>query len=312
MKKHVLQDAVRLFRLSYRLSPANVWVTLVQTLIQSAKTIVMLLLPAMLLDVIAQAKTYDAILWFIVLFAGITTVADMSFKALRLQETALSYALGNRAAMRVGRQTMKMDYGHWEKAESLTQCEKAVCSTWVVSDACDLLVADLLPTLLSLGIVSYILIQINVWFWPIMLGMAALNLYFERKHAKKRHALEMQKAAAEKHLNYNRGIIRDLKYGKEIRLFDAVDFIERKFVESSQAVLAIEKAKARLGVGYGAVFQGIAFAQSVAAYALAIAKFTRDTLSMGYFLVFYNAIRQFTSSLDELLTCFSDWAELSE
>ena len=310
--KSVLHTTVKLMSQTYRLSRANIWFTILSSLIRVAKNTATILIPAFLLDAIGNKKSFGYFISVVVLYALIVTVADMTAKSFSLKLTSLGYGLSNRAALTVGKKGMKIDYQHWENAESLDKSYKAMTSTWIFMGISDLIFENLFMAVVSLAVVSYIVIRVNPLIWALILLLVGFGIWLDRKHALSAHSLDMERANEQKRSDYNKNIVSDLKYGKEIRLFNAAPFFHEKFKESSEKILKFEKKKLSLGVRYGLLLQILSFLESILVYFFAILQYAGGLLSIGYFLTFFNAIREFSSALTALLHIWPDLLEIDD
>ena len=310
--KSVCRTTAALLSATYRLSRANIWMTLLSSLIRVAKNAATILLPAVLLNAVEHAKGFWHIFGVVLVYAVIVTVADMTAKSFRLQQTALGYGLSNKAALTVGKKGMKIDFQHWENAESLDKSYKAVTSTWIFMGICDVLFENLVMAIASLAVISYIVMQANPLVWPLLLLLVGIGIWSDKKRAKAAHAIDMERAETDKKTAYNKTILSDLKYGKEIRLFHAAAFFQKKFEDSCQNQLTFEKRKQRLNVRYGLFSQLLSFVQAVIVYFAAIRQYEKGALSIGYFLTYFNAIREFSAALTALLQVWPDLVEIDE
>lgn len=310
--KSVFHTTMKLLSETYRLSRANIWFTLLSALIRVAKNAVTILMPAFLLNAIENAESFSYILGIVLVYTLIVIVADMTSKSFSLQLTALGYGLSNKAALTVGKKGMKIDYKHWENASSLDKSYKAMTSTWIFMGISDVIFENLFMAVASLAVTSYVVIQANPLVWPLILLLVGIGVWLDRKRSLAVHSLDMERAKEDKKTAYNKNILSDLKYGKEIRLFSAASFFHEKFEESSQKVLLSEKKKQRLNVKYGVISQILSFLESLIVYFFAIRQYARGLLSIGYFLTFFNAIREFSSALTALLQIWPDLSEIDD
>ncbi len=310
--KSVFQTTIELLAMTYPLSRANTWYTILNSLIRTAKNMAVILMPALLLNAIGGAKSFRQIFGIVLVYTVLVVTADMTSKSFSLQLTALGYGLNNKAALTVGKKGMKIDFKHWENAPSLEKSREAMISTWIFMGVNDVIFENFFMALASLAVISYIVVRVNPLVFILLLLLVGAGLWFDRKRSVADYALDMERAKEEKKSDYNKRIISDLKYGKEIRLFHASSFFCEKFRESNGRMMAIEKRKQLLTVKYGVLSQAISFLESGLVYFFAIRQFARGLLSVGYFLTFFNAIREFADALATLLQVWLDLSEIDD
>lgn len=310
--KRVTKNIVRLLSSVYKITPANIWVTLLSSFISVIKRMAVIIMPTILLNTIIKGRDFIYIVGVVILYAVIITVADMTEKSFRLQLTALGYGLSNKAALLVGQKGMKIDFKNWESGKSLNDAYKAVTSSWIFMGICDVLFDNLFTALFSLAVISYIVLQANIFVWMVILLLVAIGIYAEKKHASVIHSMESEKSLESRRNQYSRNIFFDIKYGKEIRLYHAGQFFCQKLEDSEQKILQIEKQKSLADAKQRIFNQLLSFAESVIVYAFAIHRYAQGLLSIGYFLSFFAAIREFSVALSTLLQVWTDLVEIDD
>ena len=311
-KKSDFKNIVKILKQAYKLSPENMRCTILATFISSAKNIITILMPLLLLTVIENAKHFLEIIGIVFLYAFIITIANMTEKYFSLKLTALGYGASNRATFHIGKKGMRLDYKHWESAESLEQNYKAVTSGWIFMGISDVIFENLLKAVLSIIVVSYIVIKVNFFVWLVIFLLVGLEIFINRKYSLAIHDVDMEIAKENKKLSYDKKVLSDLQYGKEIRLYHSSNFLCDKFQKESQTVLKLEKKKQWLHMKNSFLTTILFFAETVLIYFFAIKQYASGILSIGYFLTFLNAIREFSSSLVALLQVNVDLAEIND
>ena len=100
-KRNRWKDAAGLIADSFRMSKANYVTLTVSAIIESAKSILEMMAPAMLVDRITGAGAFGPVLGIVFFYALAVLLADASRKAVSLFSTAFGYKAGNRAALSV-------------------------------------------------------------------------------------------------------------------------------------------------------------------------------------------------------------------
>lgn len=310
--RKTIKSGFELLATTYNLSKTNVLFTILSTTISTSKSLFVILLPGYLIDFIMHADAFNSVLKVILIFVAVITVADMSLKAFRLLLTAFGYTLSNKATLRLGQKGMKIDFKNWETPELINNSFKAVTGSWIFMGISDLFFENLFSAIISLAVISYIIIQINPLVLIALFILVFINIFIERRNAKKQHELDMEKSADLKRVNYNNNIILEIKYAQETRLYDASDFFINKYAKSKENVYNIDKKKQKATLSYGIISTVIAMCESLLIYLFATYQYSNNILSIGYFLVFSGAITEFTKALKMLLQIMTDLYEIND
>ena len=310
--KDMISTVVQLLYKVYKLSPANIWFTIFSSMVSILKRISVIIIPAVLLNSIINKKEFSEVFGIVIGYTVIVTFADMSAKFFRLKLTAKGYGLSNKATLLIGKKGMRIDYAHWELSDSMNSAYKAVTSSWIFMGVCDTIFENLFTAFFSIIAVSYILLQANLFVWFFVLVLCIVCVWLERKCSIKIHEIDMEKSEEDKRNQYNKERLFDIKYGKEIRLYDAEEFFTKKLSESSEKILEFDTRKQRVKTRYLMKGKALAFLEGCVVYFFAIRQFAHGLISIGYFLAFQAAIIEFTSALINLIQVWNDLIEISD
>ncbi|MCI8789192.1 MAG: ABC transporter ATP-binding protein [Lachnospiraceae bacterium] len=305
-KRNRWKDAAGLIADSFRMSKANYVTLTVSAIIESAKSILEMMAPAMLVDRITGAGAFGPVLGIVFFYALAVLLADASRKAVSLFSTAFGYKAGNRAALSVGQKGMRIDYGGWEDTETYEGMLRAARSTWVFQNITDLLCENWLASVIALVPVLYILSHVDAFLLLPLSALLLLELFLERKTDDRIYSLEEGRAADEKKLHYNEKVMTDLKYGKEIRLYGAMQAVAEKYEESRRKVFSFQRRQKKAEVQFRVCAAAIACVEGILVYLAAIREYGRGAVTLSFFLMFVGAVRLFTESVKSIVENF-EW-----
>lgn len=303
-KNGKIKDALRLLRDSFRMSPANYVTLTIMGLVESARSVFQMTLPAVLIDRITGAGAFGPVIKAIFLYGLVILLADASQKALSLFSTAFGYKAGNRAALFVGQKGMRIDYGGWEDTETYEKMLKAVRNSWIFQNMADLMCENWLAAVMTLVPVLYILSYVNVFLLAPLFCLLAAELFLERKADSRIYELEESRAGDEKKLHYNEKVMTDLKYGKEIRLYGAMEDVMSKYEESGRKVFQSRKRQKKVEIRFRICAAGLACLESVLIYLAAVREYGKGAIAISFFLLFVGAVRLFTESMKTIVENF--------
>lgn len=305
-KRNRWKEAARLIADSFRMSKANYVTLMVSAIIESAKSIFEMMAPAMLVDRITGAGAFGSVMGIVFFYALAVLLADASRKAVSLFSTAFGYKAGNRAALSVGQKGMRMDYGGWEDTGTYEGMLRAARSTWVFQNITDLLCENWLAPVIALVPVLYILSYVDASLLLPLSALLLLELFLERKTDDRIYSLEEGRAADEKKLHYNEKVMTDLKYGKEIRLYGAMQAVAGKYEESRRKVFSSQRRQKKAEIQFRVCAAAIACAEGILVYLAAIREYGRGAVTLSFFLMFVGAVRLFTESVKSIVENF-EW-----
>lgn len=308
-----IKNALELIKLSFEMSPANFFVVLLGSLIAASKSLVIVFFPAVVVEMFISKKTFNSILIIIAVYASIILIADASEKAFSLLSTALGYKGNNKATLRVGQKSMCMDYAKWSEEEVFNKGVKAKTSTWIFSNTIDMLCENWICSIFTLIPVLYILSKLHYSVVIAISVLSIIELVVERKVDNKTHSLEEIKSKFNKKAQYNEQILSEIKYGKELRLYNSAwENIIEKFSQSKNDLLQITMKQRRLELLFQVLVTILSSFKEMLAYIFAVFQYLNGSISISQFLVFSGAIYQFTDAIKTFFETFNFMGELTE
>lgn len=308
-----IKNALELIKLSFEMSPANFFVVLLGSLIAASKSLVIVFFPAVVVEMFISKKTFNSILIIIAVYASIILIADASEKAFSLLSTALGYKGNNKATLRVGQKSMRMDYAKWSEEEIFNKGVKAKTSTWIFSNTIDMLCENWICSIFTLIPVLYILSKLHYSVVIAISVLSIIELVVERKVDNKTHSLEEIKSKFNKKAQYNEQILSEIKYGKELRLYNSAwENIIEKFSQSKNDLLQITMKQRRLELLFQVLVTILSSFKEMLAYIFAVFQYLNGSISISQFLVFSGAIYQFTDAIKTFFETFNFMGELTE
>lgn len=305
-KKKKWKNVVGLIVDSLKLSKANYVTLAVSAALESANSLFQMMIPAVLIDRITGAEAFGPVLKAVFWYALVLLLANASRKALSLFSTAFGYKAGNRAALSVGEKGMRIDYGEWENTKTYEEMLRAVRSTWVFQNIADLLFENWFAAVVTLVPVLYIFSYVDIYLLLPLFALLTLEVFLENRMDGRIYGLEEDRAADEKKLRYNEKVMTDLKYGKEIRLYRAMEEVVKKYEQSRRRVLYSLKQQKRAETQFRICVAAISCLEIILVYLFAVREYGNGTVTIPFFLLFVGAVRLFTESVKSIVENF-EW-----
>lgn len=308
----LLKNSFELLRFSCKLSPENMVYTIISSILKTAKNLLVVLIPGLLVNLLTKSKTFSLPLIIITAFCLIITIADMTAKFFSLKLTSLGYSLNNYGTLKICQKGMKNDYKHWDTASFMKDNLNAVQGTWIFMGITDVYFESFLSGILSVLAISYIIVQINWLVLVILFVLVILSVIVDRKNIKEQHEMQKEMSALQKKKRYNSYVLSDLRFGKEIRMFGAVSFFKDKYRKSSEEVLMFQNKKELKALKYSITNSVIGFIESVLVYVASIMQYSAGKIELGFLLVYYSAIIQLKNAVNAVFNFYLDIAEIDE
>lgn len=300
-KNNKLHNTINLIYTSFKMSPANYFTLFASSFVMSSKSIVEMILPALLIDVITKSKTFDNIMIVIFIYAIVILIADGSEKAFSLLSTAFGYTANNRASLLVGQKGMRVDYEAWENPDTYEKNVRAKNSSWVFQSMADMICENWLPAILTMIPVIYILYQVNIVVIIVILILVIFELFLERHADKKIYDIDKKKATEEKKLRYNEKVMTDLKYGKELRLYNGIKGVLSKYEKTKKNVFSHQMDKKRINTNQLIISRIITSIETIIIFYFAVKQYENGLIALSSFLLLIGAVNQFTESAKTII-----------
>lgn len=288
------------------LSPKSITISIVITLIQTGKSLFGVLIPAIIISMVEQQVGWWGVVCIIVGYCGITLLMDITKEPLNLISTAYEYTMNNLGTLKIGQKGMRVDYAAWESSKEIDKKNKAVMGSWEFMGIGTVIFENLLGAILSFLTMVYIIIQVDVWVLGILLILMFMNLYLEKYNAKVQYNLDQRLAQYMKQSKYDTELLHNLELGKEIRLYQAEDFVCNKYSQSYNKLAEFKKEKFKATLKIKLIMYGVTFIQSLSVYLVAVWKYSIESISIGYFMLFYNSIIMLANSVETIFTAVID------
>ncbi|MBP3964871.1 ABC transporter ATP-binding protein [Paenibacillus lignilyticus] len=198
---------------------------------------------------------------------------------------------------------MAMDYEHIENASVLNMSEKATSSmkwgTWGMYGVTSKTV-EILAGIITLAGLGYVFSTVEWWIVALVLLFVASNMYFGAKLSEANHRFWGKMSGYNRMFDYFRGILKDFKFGKDIRLYDASGLILSRQQESIQFNRKISGEWSSLNVKYNMLFNFLNVLQQMVLYGYFAAKVFANAITIGSFTMYIAAASALKDSIENV------------
>lgn len=275
------------------------------------RRVVNVIMPAYMVNRILENREWISILTLAICFGFLQCILGCGERCFKLLQEAHGFRACNLLRLSMNKKFMKIDYADTENAKVIDLFEEAKESMWEFCDVGYVLFDDIIGNLITFICMSYILTEINIYVYLIVLLFVSANLYVQNKKNNYLHNSVLKERVIKKHLDYISGLMQDYKVGKEVRVFDISNFITKKYNEFSTEYEKQIKIKERYVANASNIQAMLYFGQLVIVYLSAIKKYVNGKLHIGSFLLYISSINELTESIKNLLAAFVELSKVS-
>lgn len=270
-------------------------------LIQESKAIIMMVFPAITIQLIMDAASIDKVLLFIFVISLVLTVASIGMEILQRSLSNHSLRALNYLILRLNNHAMYINLKDFERCDTMEQFDKAYDGLWNSSDVDYYIFTVIFSKLISFCITTYIFTSVH-WIVAITVIITLLVEFFlDIRLSEHLHEKDQQQSSFLNKKNYISDIIFDCKTNKEIFIYGAKDFFVNKYKKISLNVLQLENEKKELSYSHDKISAFIEFVRTGTIYVVAVLQYMRGFLPLANFTLFASAAKQMTYSIWQIL-----------
>lgn len=264
--------------------------------------LVTVVFPGYILAAIFEREDF---VWFLQV-SGVYCGAYLFFKSMaqyiRTQIYRCSYSLSMRFSIYIGEVTANIEYKYLEEEKIMNLHDRAINCVYNGGFFGPLeKLFSLFKEILMLASVIFILIRLNIFL--IFLCLTAIGIVFILNYQaeKKIYDFETIKVKSERKKKYLISLFDDYTSGKEIRINGLFPFLEEKLVGIFSEIYGINRSIRLFTTRHANIESGIAVIQKIGIYVVLALESIKKGLGIGDFTIYFQAVNQFTDSMNALL-----------
>lgn len=291
----IIKNAVKL---SKALLPSSI----VLILITAISPFVNILFPKYIIDELVGAQRIHIIIYLISAAISLNLLFGVVNTALKNYLQMVNEKIYMEFNIMIGKKAMEMDYEYVEDPEILDLKTKAAegfnyyGGVWGLSNEAIRIVSGLI----TLSGLFYIILQVNFLVMLALLAIVAISTYYSDRLQKVVYSFWDRLRTYNRKYRYINSIMLDIKYGKDIRLYDMSEMILEKNRGYVNETYAAYKKQTDLEyksmMGKGVVGQ----IQMLIVYAYLTYKVFVEYMGLGSFTMFASAANSFVNTMTEL------------
>ena len=215
----------------------------------------------------------------------------------------------------IGQQAMEMDFEYTEDPAVLTQLQKAKTGvSWYsggiagISNNLTAIVAGFI----QLAGTLYIILVLSPWLIGVLLAIVILSMFVTSKN-KRAHVRFMKELVdVNRRFSYYFGLLKNFRYGKDIRLYDAADMLLTRVDQYINEDWVTERNWIAVWNRFTVMLTSLSSVQRAVLYGYLGLQALAGAITIGEFQMMINAAQAFVQSLSRILEQIIDIGKNTE
>ena len=242
----------------------------------------------------------------ICLFSFLIAALDFVIQRVRDLLSAHAERMDNYITLSLNQKSLCVDYQDTISAKSLDKASKGRSAISEFLEIDYILFVQILGSLFSLATLSYLIVQLDIIALIVILVTAIGHYFLEKKRIGAEHRYDVQKSELQRKQQYLEELLFDLRYGKDIRVYDCSAFLKKKFLSISDKFVNINQEQRKKSTQINVVNQLIQHLQIIILYIFAVIKYMLNGITLGSVTIYLNAANEISSSVRQLLDSFAE------
>lgn len=273
---------------------------------QTIETLIVVLMPAFVIDMLLYFSEKSRVYICVFVLMTIFAFCGLFTKILTVVISAYGFKMENLVGLKLQQKMMKLDFKHSEEAEKLKRYSLVRGTFYKFMDVDYNIFTELLGAILGFIVMSMVMMRISLILFVVVVLFAVLLWWLEGREARYEHCRDEEKEQFLDWKNYFIELLYSVENEKEIKLYDAEDYIVQKYEKVTEKMLKIDRDnelfKSRMSVKKEIVF----FLQNIAVYVSAICKFIVGGVTVGNFYIYISAGQYLVDTVSRIINVFGD------
>lgn len=208
----------------------------------------------------------------------------------------------NKLKLFLNQKTMRLKYEDFISYNRYLNFEKAVDGIYEANDVDFYLISTVIPKTITILLLSYVFIQLNVFLYFFVLFTIFIVFIFEKKIENNNYKYEKLKTDSKRKINYLESLMFNLSSFKEIQLYAMNKFLSTEYKESYSKIIKINHNKSIKELIIDVFTTIIGIIRSILIYVVAVLNYNVTIYSIAAFTIYVNAVKQLTYTLYQLIS----------
>ena len=211
--------------------PSYLLLVLGNTALRGLSPFVNIVLPKFIIDELVGLKRPDVLAKWVALLAGANFAVHILNSIRDYLLNRAHFFFGRKLDELLGQRCMEMDFEYTENAEMLNQLEKAkIGVSWYSGGIAGLAnnLMNIVSSLIRLAGTLYILVLLSPWLILWLIGVLIVMMLVNAKNQQYHVQFMKDLVGINRRFSYFFGLLKDFRFGKDIRLYDATDMMMKR------------------------------------------------------------------------------------
>lgn len=299
--KKMLRYIIRIIRLELKQDKCLLLFDLMSTLAEKSKDILIVILPAFVIDCVSKGRLKVSNLLIVAIIAFVVALFDFARTILKKALSIRGERADNRIRMELNRKKMNAYYLDAISANGQKNSEKAVDALSEFLETDYLIFHEILGSIYSLVLMGYAFFQMGIISGVVILLNALFSYIATREKSKKIHEMADEEAETNYKLKYVRELMFNCERLKDIRIYEGRALVESKYEKLLGESFLVKCKKEKIALFWDVLSIVVSYVQILVIYCVAIYCFKNNDVSLGTFALLVSASKEVGISLSDLL-----------
>lgn len=312
--KHNMNIAFKFIRMIHKISKSYIPISVISILLSSAITLVNVIFPKFIIDELLGSQNIDRIIIFVAAIIGINFSFNLLIQIINFNIDVKNEEISAKLDIILGEKSLELDFEQIEQGENLELKERAM---FIIKNQNPLnrLVGSIRTIVENvITIIGLVAIIATLDIIVILFIVAVLFVSFQviKKQNIANYVYNQEFIPVNRIYNYYNDLISDFSSGKDIRIYNVQPLILSKFDEFIDKNLGSLTKLSRKQTKYqnlGAINMHIEY---LFIYAYLCYKVFINSISIGDFTMYINAINGFNGAIQALISQFFEFSNMCQ
>ena len=207
---------------------------------RESKRIIGIVLPTMIIQTYFLKQSFNIIFLSILIICILTMLLGIIIESIQRNLSNYSVRATNSLYYILNGKSAHLDMKDCENEQSIDDYYKAFDNIYQFSDVHYNIFCVLMSKILSFAIMSYVIVSIDLVLYLLVLSIHITLMLIRAKQDRIDHEFELKKSESTKRLKYLTELMYNFEAGREMRIYDAGDFVSKKLFDESYSVHQID------------------------------------------------------------------------
>lgn len=264
--------------------------------------LVTVVFPGYILNALFEKEDFALFLEMAGVYCGLYLFLKSAAQYIRTQIYRCSYSLSMRFSIYIGEVTANINFKYLEEENIMSLHDRAINCVYNGGFFGPLEnLFSLFKEILMMAGVIFILVKLNLFLILLCLITTGLVFFMNYQAEKKLYDFEVKKVNPERKRRYLLSLFDDYAFGKEIRIYGLFPFLKEKLLGIFSEIYGVNRSMNLFTARYADMESVITVIQKIGIYVLLALESIKKGLGIGEFTIYFNAVNQFSGSMNTLL-----------